>query len=68
MKKNIDVVRAWRDEDYRNSLSPEDRASLPQNPAGQATVEDSILTSITGGCGTPTTFVSSCVHYPYNCP
>jgi mersacidin/lichenicidin family type 2 lantibiotic len=66
--KKIDVIRAWRDEEYRNSLSPEERASLPENPAGVAMVQDSVLASITGGCGTPTTFVSSCVHYPEQCP
>jgi mersacidin/lichenicidin family type 2 lantibiotic len=66
--KKIDVVRAWRDEEYRNSLTEEERASLPESPAGLAVVQDSVLASLTGGCGTPTTFVSSCVHYPYNCP
>lgn len=66
--KKIDVVRAWRDEEYRNSLSPEERANLPENPAGVAVVEDSVLASITGGCGIPSTFVSSCVKPPYQCP
>ncbi|HYX24982.1 MAG TPA: mersacidin/lichenicidin family type 2 lantibiotic [Thermoanaerobaculia bacterium] len=66
--KKIDVVRAWRDEEYRNSLTEQERASLPQNPAGLARVEDSVLASITGGCGTPTTFVSSCVKPPVACP
>jgi mersacidin/lichenicidin family type 2 lantibiotic len=68
MNKKIDVVRAWRDEEYRNSLTEEERASLPENPAGVAVIQDSVLASITGGCGTPTTFVSSCVHPPQVCP
>ncbi len=68
MKKNIDVVRAWRDEEYRRSLSDEERASLPENPAGMAVLEDSVLGNITGGCGTPSTFISSCVNPPYQCP
>ncbi len=34
MNKNIDIVRAWKDEDYRQSLSEEERAQLPANPAG----------------------------------
>ncbi len=50
MKKKIDVVRAWRDEEYRCSLSMEERASLPENPAGFATINDETLRSITGGC------------------
>jgi mersacidin/lichenicidin family type 2 lantibiotic len=66
--KKIDVVRAWRDEEYRNSLTPEELASLPENPAGVAVVEDSVLRSITGGCGTPSTKVMSCVTWPQQCP
>lgn len=49
MKKNIDVARAWRDEDYFLSLSEEERASLGTHPAG-ALVENEALRSITGGC------------------
>jgi mersacidin/lichenicidin family type 2 lantibiotic len=31
---NIDIVRAWKDEDYCSSLSDAERAELPDNPAG----------------------------------
>jgi mersacidin/lichenicidin family type 2 lantibiotic len=31
---NEDIIRAWKDEEYRNSLSEEHRAQLPENPAG----------------------------------
>jgi mersacidin/lichenicidin family type 2 lantibiotic len=69
MHKKIDVVRAWRDEEYRNSLTAEERAGLPENPAGMATVDDSILRSVTGGltrfCTTPDV---SCVPPGTNCP
>ena len=72
MKKNLDVVRAWRDEEYRNSLTSEERASLPENPAGLATISDDTLRSITGGCciSVPqcTRAVCSCVTYPEQCP
>ena len=47
MKKNIDVARAWRDEDYYLSLTEEERASLGDHPAGAVAVADDILTSIT---------------------
>jgi mersacidin/lichenicidin family type 2 lantibiotic len=50
MKKNIDVARAWRDEDYYLSLTEEERASLGAHPAGSAMADD-VLTAITGGCG-----------------
>lgn len=33
---NADVIRAWKDDAYRMSLSPEERAALPANPAGVA--------------------------------
>ena len=73
MKKKIDVVRAWRDEEYRSSLSAEERASLPENPAGLATISDETLRSITGGCCTSnydycSTWVCSCVTPPEICP
>jgi len=31
---NRRTIRAWKDEDFRLSLSEAERASLPQNPAG----------------------------------
>ncbi|HEV7786740.1 MAG TPA: mersacidin/lichenicidin family type 2 lantibiotic [Thermoanaerobaculia bacterium] len=70
MHKNIDVVRAWRDEEYRNSLSEQERAGLPENPAGFATVDDSALRSAQGASsfGCPTTFVASCVKPGQSCP
>jgi mersacidin/lichenicidin family type 2 lantibiotic len=60
MKKNIDVARAWRDEDYYLSLTEEERSSLGAHPAGAKTVADDVLTSITGGCGTKTPYVTVC--------
>jgi mersacidin/lichenicidin family type 2 lantibiotic len=71
--KKIDVVRAWRDEEYRNSLTAEEQASLPENPAGLATVSDETLRSITGGCCTTaysqcSRSVCSCVTWPEQCP
>jgi mersacidin/lichenicidin family type 2 lantibiotic len=61
MKKNIDVSRAWRDEDYYLSLAEEERADLGPHPAGVTNVADETLRSITGGCGgnyTPSTACS----------
>ena len=77
--KKIDVVRAWRDEEYRNSLTPEELASLPENPAGLAVVQDSVLRSVTGGCSwgagnyslqcfPGSTAYVSCVKPPEVCP
>lgn len=70
--KKIDVVRAWRDEEYRNSLTEEERASLPENPAGMAVVDDGSLRSISGAAYSTwfqcTTFVGSCVQPGEQCP
>jgi mersacidin/lichenicidin family type 2 lantibiotic len=72
--KKIDVIRAWRDEEYRDSLTAEERASLPANPAGIATVDDSALRSVSGSVRTTatfpdcTTFVGSCVKPGQQCP
>ena len=30
----LQIVRAWKDESYRNSLTQEQRAALPAHPAG----------------------------------
>ena len=30
---NVDIERAWKDDDYRNSLTPPQLAQLPTNPA-----------------------------------
>jgi mersacidin/lichenicidin family type 2 lantibiotic len=50
MKKN-QILTAWRDEEYFLSLSDEERAQIPEHPAGVLAVEDDVLQAITGGCG-----------------
>jgi mersacidin/lichenicidin family type 2 lantibiotic len=68
--KKIDVIRAWRDEEYRDSLTEQERSSLPENPAGMATVDESALRGVSGSVsiGCTTTFVSSCVKPGQQCP
>jgi mersacidin/lichenicidin family type 2 lantibiotic len=41
-KENI--IRAWKDEDYRLSLSIEEQRSLPANPAGMVELSQKDLT------------------------
>lgn len=38
-ENKIDIVRAWKDEEYRNSLTADQLAQLPPNPAGDAEAE-----------------------------
>lgn len=46
---DIDIIRAWKDEEYRKSLTDEQRASMPMNPAGQIELSDADLGSVAGG-------------------
>jgi mersacidin/lichenicidin family type 2 lantibiotic len=46
---NIDIIRAWKDENYRNSLSEEQLSQLPNNPAGIIDLSDEEMESIVGG-------------------
>ncbi len=51
MKTN-EIVRAWKDEDYRDTLTAEDRAELPAHPSGVIEFEQPELddeTLFTGG-------------------
>lgn len=43
---NSNIVRAWKDEFYRESLSDEERAQLPENPVGELELTDAELGSV----------------------
>jgi mersacidin/lichenicidin family type 2 lantibiotic len=58
--EDIDIVRAWKDEEYRNSLSEEQRAQLPENPAGTRELSDTDLENVAGGKGTDTSEPRGC--------
>jgi mersacidin/lichenicidin family type 2 lantibiotic len=47
----FDVVRAWKDEAYRQTLDDEQLSTLPANPAGE--LSDSELASVCGGSNGP---------------
>jgi mersacidin/lichenicidin family type 2 lantibiotic len=44
-----DLVRAWKDEEYRLSLSASELALLPENPAGSLELTDAELDVVAGG-------------------
>jgi mersacidin/lichenicidin family type 2 lantibiotic len=46
---DIDIIRAWKDEEYRKSLTDEQRASIPPNPAGKMELTDMDMSAIAGG-------------------
>ncbi|WNG24166.1 mersacidin/lichenicidin family type 2 lantibiotic [Cystobacter fuscus] len=45
---SIDIARAWRDPTYRESLSEEERASVPSNPVGGIELTEDELSLIVG--------------------
>jgi len=47
----FDIVRAWKDETYRQQLSSEEQALLPANPAGELELSDAELLAIHGAHG-----------------
>ena len=51
---NIDIVRAWKDAQYRESLSSEELALVPANPAGEVELVEEDLLSVMGGGGSET--------------
>jgi mersacidin/lichenicidin family type 2 lantibiotic len=44
----LDVIRGWKDEEYRLSLSHEQRAMLPEHPAGVIELADEELEAAGG--------------------
>jgi mersacidin/lichenicidin family type 2 lantibiotic len=45
----VDIARAWKDPEYRKSLTAEQLASLPPNPAGTSELTNEDLDSVAGG-------------------
>jgi mersacidin/lichenicidin family type 2 lantibiotic len=44
------IIRAWKDETYRQGLSTEEQALLPANPAGEIELTETELEAISGAC------------------
>jgi mersacidin/lichenicidin family type 2 lantibiotic len=45
----VDIARAWKDPEYRKTLTPEELASLPPNPAGEPELTTKDLGKVAGG-------------------
>lgn len=54
----LDIVRAWKDDEYCESLSDTQRAALPQNPAGVVELSDDQLRAAGGGAEDNSTILS----------
>jgi mersacidin/lichenicidin family type 2 lantibiotic len=60
---NKNIVRAWKDPVYRNSLSEAERASLPANPAGSIELSDADLGNVAGGKVVINTWYNFCTFF-----
>ena len=56
----FDIIRAWKDEAYRASLSTEEQALLPENPAGALEVSDAELEAIHGAANVGSNASNGC--------
>ena len=59
-KMNIDIVRAWKDRNYRNSLSGDELALLPDHPIGSIELNEEELAGVAGGMPCISGTVSCC--------
>jgi mersacidin/lichenicidin family type 2 lantibiotic len=57
----VDIIRAWKDEEYRHSLSEAERALLPPHPAGLIELNEEELRKVSGAGGHPTNFKQTCI-------
>ena len=67
MKKR-QILEAWRNEEYYLSLSAEERAQIPEHPAGLLDIEDDVLRTITGGCAITKALYPGCPTSGYCTP
>jgi mersacidin/lichenicidin family type 2 lantibiotic len=44
-----DIIHAWRDEEYHDSLNAEQRAALPESPVGSIDLSEEELREVDGG-------------------
>jgi mersacidin/lichenicidin family type 2 lantibiotic len=51
IKMEFDIVRAWKDARYRQSLTSEQQAMLPENPAGICELTEADLETVQGSFG-----------------
>ncbi|MEW5804556.1 MAG: mersacidin/lichenicidin family type 2 lantibiotic [bacterium] len=57
----VDIIRAWKDEEYRLSLSDAEQAMLPANPAGIIELTGTEL-DIVGGARPNLSAATTCYH------
>jgi len=48
---HLNIVRAWKDRAFRQSLSEAERAQLPENPAGSRELTEAEAQAVEGQAG-----------------
>ncbi len=46
---SVEIVRSWKDEEYRSGLIADERELLPRDPAGSIELSDDQLMNVGGG-------------------
>ncbi len=65
---NQNIIRAWKDKDYFDSLSQEERSLLPENPAGVIIeMSDEEMNLIVGGKKKDKSLKHYTKHYTKKC-
>jgi mersacidin/lichenicidin family type 2 lantibiotic len=61
---HLNIIRAWKDEEYRKSLTDAEKALLPANPAGLVELTAEEMSYIDGGYSTAncSAFEPACQH------
>jgi mersacidin/lichenicidin family type 2 lantibiotic len=61
----LQVVRAWKDQSYRNSLSAEQLAELPAHPSGTIEFDRTAVAAKTNGskCQVPVPTTMDCTYW-----
>ncbi len=62
----IDVIRAWRDPEYRATLSREQLAALPAHPAGLIELSDDELARAAGLSTIAITVAPPCTEWTFH--
>ncbi|HEY7124231.1 MAG TPA: mersacidin/lichenicidin family type 2 lantibiotic [Ktedonobacterales bacterium] len=67
---NVDIVRAWKDAEYRQGLSAEEQTLLPEHPAGAIELPDEDLAQVAGAVSGEDcfTFPNHCLTFVRICP
>lgn len=61
--KNEKIIQAWKNEDYRHTLSATEQSALPNHPAGDIELKDAALDTVSGAV----TFLILCASFDLDC-